>query len=261
MRTILLSMERQLSGTKTIDKALLVLKKMLVGGQCCSAEQVAKSLDLPLATAYRHIAALERQGFLRRESKSTYTSGMFLLSTFDPEKFNALLTQAAQPVVESLADRLQLISHLGAFEKDMVSYLVKAGPEKDSIFTRESTQLDAYCSGLGKVLLANLSAPFANNYLTSGILPALTKNTITDVNILRQEMAAIRNQGYAIDNSEFDESLYCLAIPVIDRDSRVIAALSVSSRSSDIINGDKQKVFNLLQSAANNITKALYGWK
>lgn len=74
-------------------------------------------------------------------------------------------------------------------------------------------------------------------------------------------MAAIRNQGYAIDNSEFDESLYCLAIPVIDRDSRVIAALSVSSRSSDIINGDKQKVFNLLQSAANNITKALYGWK
>lgn len=246
-----------MSGTKSIDKALGALKRILIAESEQRVNDIAAELDLPLSTIYRHLASLERHGLLRRKYKSVFTPGVFLLEIFDPESFRRLLIEASRPVTEELANQLKMTSHLGVFENDMVTYLIKSESENYGFFTRESTQLDAYCSGLGKVLLSGLTNKNLDTYFSDGNLPALTKNTITDESDLRKEISKIRAQGYAVDNEEFEDGLYCIATPIADRDGRVLAALSVSSKSSPLIS-TLTTVPRILKAAANKITRSLY---
>jgi DNA-binding IclR family transcriptional regulator len=114
----------------------------------------------------------------------------------------------------------------------MVTYLLKAGPAARTVFTREGTQLEAYCTGIGKVLLAALPVSAREEYLQSGPFVRLTANTLTDPQELRSELIVVGDRGYAEDNAEMDSDLLCLAVPVRWGEGDVIAALSISTRST-----------------------------
>lgn len=70
-------------------------------------------------------------------------------------------------------------------ENDMVTYLVREGAEARTIFSEENKQLEAYCSGIGRMLLASLPEPDREAYLAEGPFVALTERTITDPAELR----------------------------------------------------------------------------
>jgi DNA-binding IclR family transcriptional regulator len=143
----------------------------------------------------------------------------------------APLIAAARLKLRRMARQLGATAHMGILEDAMVTYLVKehgGGPE---LLTRENNQLEAYCSGLGKVLLAHLSQDDRENYLASGPFVALTSKTITDPAALRAELLNIRRQDYARDNAEVDDRLFCLAVPVRDLAGEVRCAISISQHS------------------------------
>ncbi len=114
----------------------------------------------------------------------------------------------------------------------MVTYLLKAGRAAQTVFTREGTQLEAYCTGIGKVLLAALPVAAREEYLKSGPFIPLTANTLTDLHELRSELIDVGERGYAEDNAEMDSDLRCLAVPVRLGEGEVIAAVSISTRSA-----------------------------
>lgn len=245
------------TGTRSIDKALVVLREILGNQQSQRVSDIANSLDLPPATVYRHISALKHQGFLRTSGPKRLLPGAYLLSVFDQEQFRVLLSDVARPIVSALATELHLTLHLGVFEDDMVTYLVKAEPETYDVFTRENTQLEGYSSGLGKVLLAALPEQELNAYLAGGELVKLTRNTIYDKSELRCELAKVREQGFAIDNGEFDDDLFCVAVPVYGLNRKIVAALSACSYSPEIV--EKRKCTSeVLFRTSEAITKSLY---
>lgn len=112
----------------------------------------------------------------------------------------------------------------------MVTYLLKAGRLAGTVFTREGTQLEAYCTGIGKVLLAALPDTAREEYLRTGPFIRLTQNTLTDPQVLRSALQIIAAQGFATDNAEMDVDLLCLAVPVRVGNGEVVAALSISTR-------------------------------
>lgn len=248
-----------MSGTKTIDKVLTVLKHLLMHGQGQDIDTLSSELDIPTATLYRHIAALEKQGLLQRQGKSDYLPGLFLAKRFEHERFCQQLRQAAHPHIEKLCNKLQLTAHLGIFEEDMVTYLVKSGPDDSELFTREDTQLDAYCSGLGKILLGALSPKQLDAYFNGDELPPLTDKTITDEKTLRKEIQRSSKRGYTVDDEEFEMGLFCIAAPILDRDGNVIAALSISSHSADHLGKCKNKRLRALRDTCKDISITLYG--
>lgn len=247
-----------MAGTKSIDKALSILKYLLNEEGRVDVEGLSAELGIPLATAYRHIAALERNELLRRDGRSGFSPGLFLLRRFDRQQFHQILAKSARPLVAELSRKFGLTAHLGVFEDDMVTYLVKSELDQESVFTRETTQLDAYCSSLGKVLLAGLPSEELDNYLAGGVLPRITAETITNEKGLRRDIKRVAHRGYAIDNAEFEEGLYCIAVPVIDRDPNVVAALSLSSHSSGHIGERRRRVVFELQQASKQITETIY---
>ena len=81
----------------------------------------------------------------------------------------------------------------------MVTYRIKTGQGAGNLFTRVGMQLEAYCSGIGKMLLAHLPEEQQRAYLAGGPFPALTAKTITQPEALAQELERIRAQGFALD--------------------------------------------------------------
>lgn len=110
----------------------------------------------------------------------------------------------------------------------MVTYLVKEKGLEEELFTAEKAQLEAYCSAIGKVLLAALPTSDFEAYLENGPFVALTGNTLTQPDALRKEIEDVRTSNLAFDRHEIRDDLFCIAVPVHDNDAKVVGAISIS---------------------------------
>ncbi|MEJ0024917.1 MAG: IclR family transcriptional regulator C-terminal domain-containing protein [Rhizomicrobium sp.] len=135
-----------------------------------------------------------------------------------------------------------------------MTYLVKAHGGGEPVLTSEQIQLEAYCSGIGKALLAHQAAAQREDYLAASPFIALTERTTTDPNRLRRLFERIRRQGFAVDDAELQSGLYCLAVPVMAAGAQVVAAVSISMRSDRPIS---LELLQPLQNCARRIGKRL----
>jgi DNA-binding IclR family transcriptional regulator len=126
-----------------------------------------------------------------------------------------------------LASSSRRAIHLGVFEAEMVTYLFKES-QSEQVLTRETMQLEAYCSAICKVLLAGLGDDRLNEYLRAAPFVRLTDRTLTDPDELRIHLDQVRCYERAVDNREIDEDLWCVAVPIRREDGQVVAALSSS---------------------------------
>lgn len=212
--------------TRTLDTLELIVRS----GPVRTVTSIADELGQPVATVHRQVRTLVEAGFLARLHNGRHAPGPRLAAMVRHVDEAELAVGVAAPVLADLACRLGSVMQLGTFENDMVTYRVKAGRGSASLFTRVGMQLEAYCSGIGKVLLAHLPSDARESYLASGPFPALTPRTIVDPAQLRDELVRVRERGYAIDDGEIAPGLRCIAVPVTHPDGRVLAAISASGR-------------------------------
>lgn len=103
---------------------------------------------------------------------------------------------------------------------------------------RVGAGIPAYCTGVGKVLLAWQSPQVIEEFLQKEPLMPITRNTITDIDQFRQELTTIRQQGFAVDRGEALIETGCVAAPIWGADGEIVAAISISGPIQDIINED-----------------------
>lgn len=212
----------------SLRRALGLLEGLVAGGARQTIAEVAASAGLPLATAHRHVTTLMAAGFLTRLASGRYVAGPRLRSLLGHVDEKQQIAAIAAPVLHELAARVRGVVQLGTLENDMVTYRIKTGRGARGMFTRVGMQLEAYCSGIGKVLLAYLPDDERKSYLANGPFIALTERTITTAQALSEELARVREQGFATDEGEIAEDLACLAVPIHAPQGRVIAAISIS---------------------------------
>jgi DNA-binding IclR family transcriptional regulator len=152
---------------------------------------------------------------------------------------------------------LKLTVHLGVIEDDMVTYVVKEHGGGPLLFTRSGTQLDAYCSAIGKMLLATLPARELDRYLSSGPLIPLTSHTITEPDKLRRTLQRVRVEDLAIDAEEAADNLRCIAVPVRDRRGIIVSAVSAARQLDPGRRLNDDRILNDLRVCAARITAEL----
>lgn len=237
------------------QRALVMLERVVADGGESSVSALARAADLPVATAHRQVATLVAEGYLVAIGGGRHIAGPRLRALAAQIDDKQLLAQLAAPYVRRLADETGLIAQLGTLENEMVTYRIKTGAGASTFFTRIDMQLEAYCSGIGKALLASLPEEEKTAYLAGGPFVALTPNTITEPEALTRELAAVLEQGYAADNGEIDVDLYCLAVPIREADGRVPAAISLSRQLSRS-NARREDLLRHLRAAASRIEQA-----
>lgn len=205
-----------------------MLEAILADREGRSVGAIAAEIGLPRATAHRQVTTLLAESFLARLPSGQLAAGPRLLGLLQLVDEKQLIVAAAAPVLHRLAAKVRSVVQLGTLENDMVTYRIKTGYGAGDLFTKIGLQLEAYCTGIGKVLLAHLPGPEREAYLAAGPFPPLTENTITDPARLRAELDRILSEGFARDCEEIVMGLSCLAVPILGGDNRVAAAISVS---------------------------------
>ncbi|CDO35264.1 IclR family transcriptional regulator [Novosphingobium sp. KN65.2] len=240
----------QIGATK---RTLEMLEAVIGDGGRRSIAALARDIGLPVATAHRQVKTLMSAAYLSRLPNGRYVAGPRLLALLRQIDEKQMIANAAAPVLHRLAGQVRSIVQLGSLDNDMVTYRIKTGRGAGDLFTRVGMQLEAYCSAIGKVLLAHLPDAEREAYLETGPFVPLTHRTIVDPDLLRQELARVRERGYAIDNEEIAEGLVCVAMPLRGVDGSVVAAASVSRDSATARLQGFARVVELLGSAVVEI--------
>jgi IclR family pca regulon transcriptional regulator len=193
--------------------------------------QLSQQTGIPRAAVRRCLHTLRQLGYVDAELNNfslrpkILTLGYSYLSSTP-------LTLAAQPCLDGISKALGESSSLAVLEEDQVLYVARAATSRVmSVSLSAGSRLPAYCTSLGRVLLAQLPAPELDAYLEHTDLLPKTAHTITDAARLRDVLAQVRRDGYAINNEELELGLRSIAVPVRGASGRVLAALNVGAQA------------------------------
>ena len=238
-------------GTAALSKGIGLLRAIVTDEGATSVGELGLGLGLSRTTVHRLLAELQRQGLIMRTRRGRYGPGLGLVALAGGLSTDGLLAQAAREPLGRLVAQCGLTAHLGILQQDMVTYLVKTPSRRAAeIFTKEQGQLEAYCSGLGKILLAHLPADERVAYLAGGPFVPLTAQTLIDPNMIAAALEDARLHDFVSDEGEIAEGLRCLAVPVRNAENAVVAAISVSMTPADARPPDAKILSELRRAAA-----------
>jgi DNA-binding IclR family transcriptional regulator len=215
---------------KVVEKTLKILELFKEKGKELTATEINDLLNYNKVTTFRIIKNLEKAEYLEKDPKTLkYQLGLKIFYLGSMAEPHAKIRKIARPFLEKLNQKSEETVHLAALHLGEVLYLDKfEGKKTIRVSSRVGIKLPAHCTGVGKVLLADLSEEALTNLLEEKGLKPFTDNTIVDRKILKAELAKIRKKGYAIDNEEIEEGLNCIAAPLIDSQGKFIASMSIS---------------------------------
>jgi DNA-binding IclR family transcriptional regulator len=244
---------------QSVLKAFCVLKAFHRPDEWLTSSELSRRANLPEASGYRLIQTLEEIGAVVRGPRGRYRPGMLLVSLSHNVAIGELLREASQSITRALAARLNLTVHIGLLEGGMVSYVAKEStPTAFPSHTRVGAQLEAYCSGLGKVLLAALPHDQLESFILDGELVALTPYTITDRAVLQAELDQVRAQGFALDDRESQAEMRCVAVPIRDGEDRIVAAMSATDDFRNMTAERREFIREALLDAAAQVRRKIY---
>ena len=195
--------------------------------------ELAKRLDLNKSTITRLLCSLEKAGFVERHPKTREYSLTYRLYQIGNVYISqSTLHSQAMPLLNQLANKCKETVHLGVLTDFQVFYLDKVeGQHPISMMSRIGKIFPAYCTALGKAMLAHMPAFAVDRYIEQTRFKRYTPNTICDANDFRKELKRTVEKGYAVDEYEHEADVKCIAAPIRDMTGEVVAAISISGPS------------------------------
>lgn len=237
-----------ITATRTSLRIVEALKRL----NGASLTTVANDLGMAKSTVHNHLQTLEDEGYITNDGE-VYHIGLRFLELGEYKRNQMDIYEKARPEVESLAEETGEMANAAVEEYGEGVYITRSeGTEAVSVDTYAGKRVKLHCTALGKTILAELPEARVDEIIDEHGLPARTEHTITDRAGLKDELAEIRDRGYAYDREERLSGLRCVAAPVVIRDGDLVAALSVSGPTTRI-DGDRfhEEIPSLLRSAAN----------
>lgn len=238
-----------------VDKALALLGAFGADASAgVGVTELARRTGLSKSTAFRVLAMLENNGAVERAG-TKYRLGPLLGDLAAPVESPEVdrIREVLTPFLAHLYERTRQTVHLAVLDGDAVVYLNKLhGLHNFPSPSRIGGRLPAYCTAVGKAMVAHSPSPVIEQVLSEELAP-WTPHTITDPEVLRAEFAQIRKEGVAYDRMELSVGLICVAAPVFDVMHQPLAALSVSGRTGRY---DPRTLAGTLREVANEATKA-----
>lgn len=199
-----------------------------------SIAQVAAASGLDRATARRCLLTLAHLGYADYDGKFfTLTPRIMRLGTACLATMP--LPQIVQPWLDKLSDDLGESTSVSIRDDSEIVYVARAAQRKVmSISLTPGSRLPAYCTSMGRVLLAALPEEEAAAVLNAAPLIARTPRTLTSPDAVLAELRKVRAQGHAVIDQEVELGLISIAVPIYDARDRVVAALNLGLSSHSV---------------------------
>jgi IclR family pca regulon transcriptional regulator len=241
----------------SLARGLAVLQAFDVRRLALTVSQASDATRIPRAACRRCLYTLERLGFVTHHG-GRYSLRPKVLTLGFAHLSSLPLAVAAQPLLDRCRDRLNESCSLGVLDGGEVFYQARSEAARImSISLYVGTRLPAYCTSMGRVLLAQMTDEELDAYLADTPLRPRTPKTVTSAAELRAVLAGVRRSGYAVVDQELELGLRSVAIPVHGRDG-VLASINVGTPSARVSLKDlMQRVLPEIKSAAADLTVAL----
>lgn len=217
-------------GIQSIGRAFAILEEVARHRDGIGLADLSKRVGLHNSTTFHLAKTMVSLGYLRqiKESKR-YRIGRPLFALAASALDEKEMVSMATPVLDELARQTGESTHYASRMSDAVVVMARTpGPGAFQLTDRVGVVRPAYCTALGKVILAALLPDQLERYLERVELKPLTSKTITSAQRLRRELQDIRKTGIAFDDGEFDTEVRCAAMPVHDFSGQVIGAIGIS---------------------------------
>ncbi len=216
--------------SKTLNKAVDVLEALAQARSEVSLSTLSQTLDMHPSTVHRLLRTLVRRGFVRQDPATRkYALGYKLSQLANAVPYHTHLIETARPTLVKLSSEVgETVNLVVRYQYEALNVHQVQSEPVTRAFAGAGSRAPLHCSGVGKVLLAYSSAEDIESYIEKTGLPAYTINTIANPYVLREELAKVRDQGFAVGNEEWQLGVVAVAAPVRDSSGNVIAAISVS---------------------------------
>ncbi len=219
------------AAVQSVDRALSVLEILAAYGEA-GVTEIAAELGVHKSTAFRLVAVLESRGFVEQlADRGKYRLGFGVVRLAGAAAAQLDIAQEGRRICEALAADLEETVNIAILDTDRaVNVSQVRGPAALSTHNWVGQGTPMHATSSGKVLLAHASDAVRKGVLSRD-LPRFTPATITDPELLQQDLDAIVERGWGSTVDEYEVGLSAVAAPVRDASGDVIAALSVSGPS------------------------------
>ena len=254
--------------SRALERGLAIVACFTVERPLLGIRELAEMLDMSPATTYRYVSALATQGYLEQDpATSKYRLDLGAIDLGMAALSATGLCMHARPYLESLAERTSYTVALAVLDGPEILPVSqvpgsrrgqsRAGTEE----VRVGSRLPAYCTSLGKVLLAEAPADWQAELISEMELLERAPKTILTAEQLQAELDRVRDDGFAVNDEELAAGTCAIAAPVRDESGDVIAAVSVAALGGEIeLEQLTDRCLGPLMATAERISARL-GWQ
>lgn len=245
--------------SKSLTKALHVLSCFTESTPEWGVSELSRHTSIGKSTISNTLAALAEFGFVHQNPVSRrYQLGLACMELGYVASSRLTLRDFAYPYLEELRADRDWIVYLAIPRNYSILYVESLFPPRRRInYSAQGRLLPMYCTGIGKAALAWKSDEFIEQYLAEVELRGQTPRTLITPAALRAELLTSRNRGYTVDRQENERGIQCVAAPILHRDGRVVAAVSVSGSEHEVPENRFEEISREVIAGAQGIARKL----
>ncbi len=212
----------------TVKNALRILNHFSEEKPALRVSELAAELDMNKSAVSRLLSTLASEGFVIKDRETQkYRLGLRILTLNSIVTSQLEINREARPILKELVREVGEAAHIAVLEDHEVVYLEQVECQHPvRILSYVGRRNPAHCTSSGKILLAFQKPEFVERLLQNGLI-RYSQTTVTDPDILREQLADIRASEFCSSNGEFLDDVVSFAAPVRNYTKRVVAAVSV----------------------------------
>ena len=219
----------------SLARGLLVIQAFSERRLQLSISQLSKRTTLSRASVRRCLHTLSKLGFAGTDDGRSFYLRPRVLALGHSYLSSMPLATAAQPILEHLSQILHESCSIALLDGTEIVYVARAHVTRImAIDLGVGTRLPAFCTSMGRVLLANLPPDELETVLPKIEFTRYTDRTVSSVERLRQVLVTVRREGHAIIDQELELGLRSMAVPVRNPAGRVVAAINVGAHGQRV---------------------------
>lgn len=215
---------------KSVSRALDIIEIISAHKGGLGVSEIARHIDINKSSVYRILATMVKYGYVEQDPDTgRYKLGYKFLEISTKLLDSIDLRTEARPYLQELEEYTNEVIHLVVYDQGEVVYIEKLeGNETLRMHSKVGKRAPMHCTAVGKSILAYLPENEAREIIDRKGLSAHTEYTITNKETFFQELATVKQRGYALDLQENEYGITCLGVPIFDHTGAAVSAISIS---------------------------------
>ncbi|MGB8473910.1 MAG: IclR family transcriptional regulator C-terminal domain-containing protein, partial [Candidatus Acidiferrum sp.] len=240
----------------SLARGLAVIQAFSQRQRELTVSQISAKTGFSRAAARRCLYTLAKLGFAATEDSRHFHLRARILALGHSYISSMPLAARAQPILENISHLLHESCSIATLDRTEIIYIARANVTRImSIDLGVGSRLPAFCTSMGRILIADLPAEMLDEFLARVEFRRYTERTVANAEKLKQVLRVVQRTGYCIVDQELESGLRSLAVPIRDSTGRVVAALNVGTHAQRVSMQEMQnRLLPQLKAAAQELS-------